>query len=1077
MAAGDIKIPYRSSNDKTWINSIFPKVNSGLLGMDATGIPVGVTIGGGLTLVSGVLSATGTGGGSGSGSVTSAELVALSAQMTSADNAISAAVAVVNARVTSVMSAISVESASRAAADTSLDGRATSIMSAVSVESAARAAQAISIMSAVSVESAGRAAADTSLDGRATSIMSAVSVNSAQMTSADNAISAVAANAVSIANAVSNRLSALVLDSIANVSVPSPSDQQVLAWNSAAQQWIPVSVAAGSGSVTSNEASAISAAAASADATLSTRIVSVMSAVSVESAARAAADTSLDGRATSIMSAVSVESAARAAQAVSIMSAVSVNSAQMTSADNRLSANIASVDSVARNHTGITIVSATLDGITNMGGTFVTSAAAMGALAVDVTKGFNTKTISADQTLTFSGTPGATNQWFGLFITNSDSAAHTLTLPANVFSVNRNATVGSIIIPASGKLRLTWHYDGSVYNMYGDPVTTAAGTGDYLLVSAPSPGDGQVPAWNSAAQQWLPVSVAAGSGSVTSNEASAISAFAAARATSIMSAVSVNSAQMTSAINVVSNAVSVLSAALIPVSADPTDGQVLMWRSVDQQWIASTVAAGSGSVTSNEASAISAAAASADATLSGKIISVMSAVSVESASRAAADTSLDGRATSIMSAVSVESAARAAADTSLDGRATSIMSAVSVESAARAAADISIMSAVSVESAARAAADTSLDGRATSIMSAVSVESAARAAADISIMSAVSVESAARAAQAISIMSAISVNSAQMTSADNAISAVAANAQSIANAVSNRVSALVLDDLANLSVPSPADGHIVMWNSSEQQWVASSVSVIGGLGSVTSNEASAISAAAASADATLSARITSVMSAVSINSAQMTSADNAISAVAADALSVANAASNAVSVLSAALVPVSANPVSGNIFVWKSASAQWVASSNAAWPMQRILTGAQLVTATAVVSVSGFTFTVSNGGTYGFDFNVINSSPISTAAPQYMLSGPSPTFLAADCIHRGGIGDFRTALVAFGGKWTGFTTVSAVGVNRAMRLQGTFLAAANGTVALKVGNNISGPGAGSAITIAAGSYGYLWRIA
>lgn len=68
--AGDIKIPYMASNGKTWVDSIFPKTNNSLLGLDASGHPWVVTIGGGLSLVNGVLTNTG-GGGGGSGTVTS----------------------------------------------------------------------------------------------------------------------------------------------------------------------------------------------------------------------------------------------------------------------------------------------------------------------------------------------------------------------------------------------------------------------------------------------------------------------------------------------------------------------------------------------------------------------------------------------------------------------------------------------------------------------------------------------------------------------------------------------------------------------------------------------------------------------------------------------------------------------------------------------------------------------------------------------------------------------------------------------------------------------------------------------
>lgn len=134
--------------------------------------------------------------------------------------------------------------------------------------------------------------------------------------------------------------------------------------------------------------------------------------------------------------------------------------------------------------TSPTISAATISGITVYDGARVTTANALGAFAVDVTKVLNTKTVSADQTFTFSGTPGTTNQIFSLLVTNSDSASHTLTIPSS-FSVSQATTITSVIIAASSKIYLTWQYDGSVYNIYGDPVVTT-GTGAYVLATSPT---------------------------------------------------------------------------------------------------------------------------------------------------------------------------------------------------------------------------------------------------------------------------------------------------------------------------------------------------------------------------------------------------------------------------------------------------------------------------------------------------------------------------------------------------------------------------------------------------------------
>lgn len=134
--------------------------------------------------------------------------------------------------------------------------------------------------------------------------------------------------------------------------------------------------------------------------------------------------------------------------------------------------------------TGATLTTATLSGIRTLTGAKVTTASAMGALAIDVTQGFNTKSISGDSTFTFSGTPGTTNQWFGMFVTNTDGSAHTLTIPSS-FSIARAGAITSIIIPANGKLMLVWNYDGSVYNLYGDP-PLVSGTGSFALTTSPT---------------------------------------------------------------------------------------------------------------------------------------------------------------------------------------------------------------------------------------------------------------------------------------------------------------------------------------------------------------------------------------------------------------------------------------------------------------------------------------------------------------------------------------------------------------------------------------------------------------
>jgi hypothetical protein len=117
--------------------------------------------------------------------------------------------------------------------------------------------------------------------------------------------------------------------------------------------------------------------------------------------------------------------------------------------------------------TAPTISAANLSGIVVSDGANVTSANAMSALAIDVTKGLNTKTIAADSTFTFSGTPATANTWFYLYLVNSDTATHVITVPSS-FSLSQQALITTFTIPSSGQCFLAWRYDGSGYKLMGE---------------------------------------------------------------------------------------------------------------------------------------------------------------------------------------------------------------------------------------------------------------------------------------------------------------------------------------------------------------------------------------------------------------------------------------------------------------------------------------------------------------------------------------------------------------------------------------------------------------------------------
>ena len=115
--------------------------------------------------------------------------------------------------------------------------------------------------------------------------------------------------------------------------------------------------------------------------------------------------------------------------------------------------------------TSPTITTPTWAGITIRDGAERLTANAMGALAIDVTKVNNTKSISVDSTFTFTGS-STTGDWFFLTVTNTDTNAHTLTMPS-VIDMNTGITgTNPWLIPASSVRKLIFEYDGTNYRMY-----------------------------------------------------------------------------------------------------------------------------------------------------------------------------------------------------------------------------------------------------------------------------------------------------------------------------------------------------------------------------------------------------------------------------------------------------------------------------------------------------------------------------------------------------------------------------------------------------------------------------------
>lgn len=96
--------------------------------------------------------------------------------------------------------------------------------------------------------------------------------------------------------------------------------------------------------------------------------------------------------------------------------------------------------------------------------------ASMGALEVDTAEMENTKSISADSVLTFSAEP-ATGARFGLRLTNSDTAAHTITIPSST-SEWLGAARTTFVIPALSTVTMEWRHEGSgAYRIFGEPIS------------------------------------------------------------------------------------------------------------------------------------------------------------------------------------------------------------------------------------------------------------------------------------------------------------------------------------------------------------------------------------------------------------------------------------------------------------------------------------------------------------------------------------------------------------------------------------------------------------------------------
>lgn len=109
----------------------------------------------------------------------------------------------------------------------------------------------------------------------------------------------------------------------------------------------------------------------------------------------------------------------------------------------------------------------TLTGTVTLADGLLVTAAAMGANAIDVTQLRNTKTLAADTTFTFSGTPSDGAQW-GLELTG-DTSNRTVTLPASCVRADTGDAITSFVMPASRKSFVSFQRVGSVNYVDGIP--------------------------------------------------------------------------------------------------------------------------------------------------------------------------------------------------------------------------------------------------------------------------------------------------------------------------------------------------------------------------------------------------------------------------------------------------------------------------------------------------------------------------------------------------------------------------------------------------------------------------------
>lgn len=822
-------------------------------------------------------------------------------------------------------------------------------------------------------------------------------------------------------NALSQRISALVLDSLANVSAPAPSSSQGLVFNSAAGQWVASTLAAGGASVTSAEYLSLVN-------RVSVNSAQMTSADNANSAAAAQAD-SVAHAASAAAAAASAAAAAVSADLTSLRSVVQANSAQMTSADNANSAAAAQADSVA--HAASAAAAAVSADLTSVKAVVSNQGSAIIANSAQMTSADNANSAAAAQADSVAHAASAAAA--------AVSAAHTslvdrvsansaqMTSADNANSAAA-AQADSVAHAASAAAAAASAAAAAVSAAHTSLAAVVSNQGSAIVANSAQMTSADNANSAAAAQADSVAHAASAAAAAASAAAAAVSANHTSLAAVVSnqgSAIVANSAQMTSANNALSQRISALVLdSLANVSAPtPTSGQVLAYNSAAAQWVASAMAGG---------------AATHGASLHTGNIFPLSAANQFLGSAYFDFAGISASAINSVSAGHSRLYARTITlETSQNNR---------LYERGREADDQEILR------------DNSFIGRNTSggavtrgqlvyiagasgafhpqVRLALANSSTTMPAVGI-VMDSVPDQFLCRVMTLGYLFQGIDTSA--FSEGDNLYVS-----PTVAGALTNVIPAYpnIAQRVAIVATADPFNGTLHVCPSSEI--VPQSV-------------------------------LSAIFSAISVNSAQMTSADNAISAavaaVSADLTSFKNFESGNNAALSARIDSAETAGLASVAAAALSARVDSVAGQKA------VLSGAQVVSGTALVSVSGLTFSVGAGNTYGFKFVIYQSAPISLAAPQFMLSAAAPEYLNAIAVNYLSTGaGFMTFLASVGNRWTGFTTVPNVGARRPMVLEGVYKASAGGTMNLNVGNAISAGAAGSSITIMPGSYGQVWRI-